>query len=82
MFRNYLTIAFRNLWRNKTFSLVTIVGLSVGLASCLLLFLYISQELSYDDFQQKADRTVRVTMEYSMDWAGWPVCRYGHKSSS
>ncbi len=49
------------------FSLITVLGLAVGLASCLLLFMYVSHELSYDDFQQKADRTVRVTMEYSMD---------------
>ncbi|MBU1820848.1 MAG: ABC transporter permease [Bacteroidetes bacterium] len=67
MIRNYFRIAFRNLWRNKTFSLITILGLAVGLACCLLLFMYVSHELSYDDFQQKADRTVRVTMEYSMD---------------
>ena len=67
MLRNYLKIAFRNLWRNKVFAGINVVGLSVGLASCLLLFLYIVHELSYDDFQQKADRIVRVTMEYSME---------------
>lgn len=67
MLRNYFKIAFRNLWRNKVFSSINIVGLAVGLASCLLLFMYIAHELSYDDFQQKADRLVRVTMEYSME---------------
>lgn len=67
MIKNYFRIAFRNLWRNKMFSLITVLGLAVGLASCLLLFMYVSHELSYDDFQQKADRTVRVTMEYSLD---------------
>ena len=67
MLINYLKIAFRNLWRNKIFSGINIIGLSVGLASCLLLFIYIAHELSYDDFQQKADRIVRVTMEYSME---------------
>ncbi|HLL95702.1 MAG TPA: ABC transporter permease, partial [Spirosoma sp.] len=64
---NYLKIAFRNLWRNKVFSGINVIGLSVGLASCLLLFVYIAHELSYDDFQRKADRIVRVTMEYSME---------------
>ncbi len=49
------------------FSGINVIGLSVGLASCLLLFMYITHELSYDDFQRKADRVVRVTMEYSMD---------------
>ncbi|HLK98688.1 MAG TPA: ABC transporter permease, partial [Hymenobacter sp.] len=67
MLRNYLKIALRNLWRNKVFSGINVIGLSVGLASCLLLFVYIAHELSYDDFQRKADRIVRVTMEYSME---------------
>ncbi|GAB3025626.1 ABC transporter permease [Spirosoma pulveris] len=67
MLTNYLRIAIRNLWRNKVFSGINIVGLAVGLASCLLLFMYITHELSYDDFQQKADRVVRVTMEFSME---------------
>ncbi|HEY0109097.1 MAG TPA: ABC transporter permease, partial [Fibrella sp.] len=67
MLTNYFKIAFRNLWRNKVFSSINVVGLSVGLASCLLLFVYIAHELSYDDFQQKANRLVRVTMEYSME---------------
>lgn len=67
MIRNYLTIAFRTLLRHRSFSLITIVGLAVGLASCLLLFLYISQEVSYDTFHTKAGRIARVTMEYSMD---------------
>jgi putative ABC transport system permease protein len=66
MLRNYIKIAFRNLRRSKAFSLINIFGLAVGLASCLLLFMYVSHELSYDDFQQRADRIVRVTMEYSM----------------
>lgn len=67
MLSNYLKIAWRNLWRSKVFSGINIVGLSAGLASCLLLFIYITHELSYDNFQQKADRLVRVTMEYSVD---------------
>ncbi|UFH54213.1 ABC transporter permease [Spirosoma sp. KNUC1025] len=67
MLTNYLKIALRNLWRNKIFSGINVVGLSVGLGSCLLLFMYITHELSYDDFQKKADRLVRVTMEYSME---------------
>ncbi|QKZ12835.1 ABC transporter permease [Spirosoma sp. KUDC1026] len=67
MLSNYLKIAWRNLWRNKVFSAINILGLSAGIASCLLLFMYITHELSYDDFHQKADRLMRVTMEYSMD---------------
>ncbi|MFD1145187.1 ABC transporter permease [Larkinella insperata] len=67
MLRNYFKIAFRNLRRNKVFSGINVFGLAVGLASCLLLFIYISHELSYDNFHSNADRIVRVVMEYSME---------------
>lgn len=79
MFSNYLKIAWRNLWRSKVFSGITVIGLSAGLASCLLLFMYITHELSYDDFQQKADRLVRVTMEYSVDGRATKVAVTGTK---
>ncbi|GAA4447039.1 ABC transporter permease [Nibrella saemangeumensis] len=67
MLKNYLKIAWRNLWRNKGFSLINIFGLAVGLASCLLLFMYLSHELSYDDFHENGDRIVRVTMEFGLE---------------
>jgi putative ABC transport system permease protein len=54
MIRNYLKTAFRNLWRNKGFSLINIVGLSVGLACCMLIFLYTMDEVSYDRFNANA----------------------------
>ena len=60
MFRNYLTITLRNLWKNKIFSAINILGLSIGLACCILIFLLIRHELSYDKFNEKADRIVRV----------------------
>ncbi|RAK02791.1 putative ABC transport system permease protein [Larkinella arboricola] len=67
MLRNYFKIAFRNLRRNPVFTGINVVGLAVGLASCLLLYIYISHELSYDNFHPNADRIVRVVMEYSME---------------
>lgn len=67
MLKNYLKIAWQNLWRNKAFSLINIFGLAVGLASCLLLFMYLSHELSYDNFHEKANRIVRVTMEFGLE---------------
>ena len=60
MFRNYLTIAFRNLSRNKGFSAITILGLAMGLAACILIGLYVVDELSYDRYNEKADQIVRV----------------------
>src|SRR6185437_5982517 len=65
MFRNYLKTALRNLRKNKLYSIINIFGLTVGLAACLLIGMYISHELSYDKFNANADRIVRATMEYS-----------------
>jgi len=64
MFRNYLKTAFRNLRHNKLYSVINIFGLTVGLAACLLIGVYINHELSYDKFNQNADRIARATMEY------------------
>lgn len=60
MLRNYIKIAFRNLQRNSLYSFINIFGLSLGLTSSFLLFLFISHELSYDNFHSKADRIARV----------------------
>ncbi|GAA3984221.1 ABC transporter permease [Mucilaginibacter dorajii] len=54
MIRNYFKAAFRNLWCNKAFSVINILGLSVGLACCMLIFLYAMDELSYDRFNANA----------------------------
>jgi putative ABC transport system permease protein len=56
MFRNYLVISFRNIVRNKWFSMIKIVGLSVGMAAFLLILFYVQFELSYDRFHEKSDR--------------------------
>ena len=60
MFQNYLKIAWRNLTRNKLFSAINIIGLAIGLMTCLLISLFVLDELSYDRFNEKADRIVRV----------------------
>ena len=52
MLRNYLTIAVRNLKKNKAFSFINILGLSIGMAACLLIVQYVRFELSYDDFRR------------------------------
>jgi len=63
MFRNYLKTAFRNLIKSKFYSLLNVIGLAVGLATCLLIFLYVLDELSYDKFNTRADRIYRVNNE-------------------
>ena len=61
MLRNYLKIAFRNLVRNKVFSFINIAGLSIGLACCMLIFLYTKDEVSFDRFHQKKDNLYQLT---------------------
>ncbi|HEX4852163.1 MAG TPA: ABC transporter permease, partial [Puia sp.] len=55
MIKTYFKIAWRNLMKNKTFSFINIFGLSVGLACCMLIGLYIVNELSYDKYQENAN---------------------------
>ncbi len=71
MLKNYFKIAFRNLRRNKGFTILNVLGLAIGLASCLLIFVYIQDELSYDRFHQKAEQIYRVT--YSTNDEGTPT---------
>src|SRR4029078_727502 len=56
MFKNYFKVAFRNLFRNKGFSIINISGLAVGMASSMLILLWIQNEMSYDQFHEKKDR--------------------------
>lgn len=63
MFKNYITVALRNLWRHKGFSFINIFGLSVGMTACFLIFLYVTFESSYDDFHTKANRIYRVVTD-------------------
>jgi hypothetical protein len=60
MLKHYIKIAGRNLWRNKGFSAITIFGLAIGLATCLLITLFIVDELSYDKYNVNADQIYRV----------------------
>ncbi len=60
MFANYFKIALRTLLRSKTYSFINIAGLALGLATCLLIALYVTDELSYDGFHVNRDRIYRV----------------------
>ena len=63
MIKNYLKIAFRNLWRHKVFSFINIMGLTVGMTAFFLIFLYVKFEMSYDSFHSKADRIYRIVAD-------------------
>ncbi len=60
MLKNYIKIAFRNLFKNKTYSGINIFGLSIGVACCLLILLYLTNEFSYDKFHENSDQIYRA----------------------
>jgi putative ABC transport system permease protein len=75
MFRNYFKTAWRNITRQKGYSLINVIGLAIGVAACLLILQYVSFELSYENFQVNRDRIYRVKQErydngkLSTEWA-------------
>ncbi|TDS15950.1 ABC transporter permease [Sphingobacterium paludis] len=81
MLKNYIKIAWRNLLKNKGYSSINILGLAIGLACCLLIVLYIQDELSFDHYHEKKDRIYRVVhdwkekngMETHQIWGNAPV---------
>ena len=66
MLKNYLKTAWRNLLKNKVFSFINILGLAIGLCCFLLISMYVLDELSFDKFNEKADRIYRVNSNISM----------------
>jgi putative ABC transport system permease protein len=63
MFKNYLKIVMRNMQKQKVYSMINIFGLAIGLACCILMFLYVDDELSFDHFHKNIDRIVRIGYE-------------------
>ncbi len=60
MLKNYFKIAIRNIKRHKGYSFINISGLAIGMACCILILLYVTDELSYDKFHKKSDRIYRI----------------------
>jgi putative ABC transport system permease protein len=63
MIRNYFTVIFQNIIRNKTYSLINVFGLSAGLSVCMIIMQYVRFEQSYDRFHHKANNICRVILE-------------------
>jgi len=63
MLKNYLKTAIRNLWKNKVFSAINVIGLAAGLAVFLMIVLFVTDELNYDKFNKNADRIYRLDAE-------------------
>jgi putative ABC transport system permease protein len=75
MIKNYIKTAFRNLLTNKAFTAINVLGLALGLATCLLIVFYVFDELGYDRYNEKADRIYRVNNEFKFGGAAnvWAV---------
>ena len=63
MFKNYLTITLRRIARQKLYAGINIFGLAIGIAFCVLIFLYVGDELNFDRFHEKTDNIYRVTTQ-------------------
>ncbi len=79
MLRNYLLIAYRNLWHNKVYALINILGLAIGLTAALFIFQYVQFEKSYDRFHENADNIYRVIQQFTINGNQLPP---NHISSS
>ena len=63
MFRNHVLIALRNIFKRKGYAILNILGLSIGITCCLLIFQYAAYEKSYDAFHKKADHIIRLRLD-------------------
>ncbi len=62
MFKSYLKIAIRNIFKNKIYSFINVFGLAIGLACCLIIMMFVENELSYDNFHKNADNIYRTAL--------------------
>jgi putative ABC transport system permease protein len=67
MIKNYFNIAWRNIKKNKLFSAINILGLSIGIALCFMIMLYVQDELSYDRYNKNADRIARINFNANIN---------------
>src|SRR6187402_3472877 len=65
MIKNYFTIAFRTLWKNKVFTAINILGLAIGISASLVIWLLVNYHFSFDKFEQDGDRIFRVVSQFS-----------------
>ncbi len=77
MFGNYLTVILRHLFRHRVYSAINVLGLAIGLASCILIMLYVQDELSYDQHHERRDRIYRIVVSDTAEgrtdeWARTP----------
>ncbi|MGH2564480.1 MAG: ABC transporter permease, partial [Ginsengibacter sp.] len=67
MLKNYFKTAWRNLMKNKPFSFINILGLTIGITVCMMIYLFIMNEFSFDNFHKNGDKIYRVMRGITMD---------------
>ncbi len=65
MIKNYFKIAFRGFWRHKLFTLINIIGLSIGISAALVIYLIVHFDFTFDKFHRDGDRIYRVVSNFS-----------------
>src|SRR5882757_5478424 len=65
MLKNHFIVALRNFWRNKTFSLINIFGLAIGISAALVIYLIVQYDFSFDKFHKDGNRIYRVVSNYT-----------------
>src|SRR5260221_5842745 len=65
MIKNYFKIAFRGFWRHKLFTLINIIGLSIGISAALVIYLIVHYDFTFDKFHKDGDRIYRVVSNFS-----------------
>ena len=83
MLKNYFIIACRNLKKQKGFTFINLTGLAIGIASTIIILLWVQNELSYDQFHEKASRIYRIERELFRDnaYSRWPITSGGYKQA-
>jgi len=75
MLKNYFKTALRNFWKNKFYTSLNIIGLAIGISTCLLIMLYVHDELNYDKYNVKADRIYRINNEVKFGGSHFDVAQ-------
>lgn len=75
MLQNYLKIALRNLWKQRSYTFINLAGMSVGMACCFLLLIYVNHERHYDEFHPKGDRLYRVNYQANFSGSTFELVR-------
>ena len=78
MIKNYIKIAFRNFWRHKLFTLINVIGLSIGISAAIVIYLIVHFDLNFDKFEPGGHRVYRVVTNFT--FSGEPAYNWRMRS--